>query len=34
VAARAAEFAAAFGAADEARLAGLLHDLGKYGERR
>ena len=29
---RAAEYAAAFGAADEARLAGLLHDLGKYGE--
>jgi len=28
---RAAEYAAAFGAADEARLAGLLHDLGKYG---
>ncbi|OIR18602.1 ribonuclease Y [mine drainage metagenome] len=26
----AAEFAAPFGAADEARLAGLLHDLGKY----
>lgn len=32
VASRAAEFASAFGAADEARLAGLLHDLGKYGE--
>lgn len=30
---RAAEYAAAFGAADEARLAGLLHDLGKYGEQ-
>jgi len=29
---RAAEFAAAFGAADEARMTGLLHDLGKYGE--
>jgi CRISPR-associated endonuclease/helicase Cas3 len=26
----AARFAAPFGAADEARLAGLLHDLGKY----
>lgn len=32
VADRAAEYAAAFGAADEARLAGLLHDLGKYGD--
>lgn len=32
VAKRAAEFASVFGAADEARLAGLLHDLGKYGE--
>ncbi|MBM3322865.1 CRISPR-associated endonuclease Cas3'', partial [candidate division WOR-3 bacterium] len=32
VAARAAEYASAFGAADEAYLAGLLHDLGKYGE--
>jgi len=31
VAARAAAYATAFGAADEARLAGLLHDLGKYG---
>ena len=31
---RAAEYAAAFGAdaKEEARLAGLLHDLGKYGE--
>lgn len=29
---RAAAHAAAFGAADEARFAGLLHDLGKYGE--
>jgi hypothetical protein len=34
VAARAAEYASAFGAADEARLVGLLHDLGKYGEYR
>jgi CRISPR-associated helicase Cas3/CRISPR-associated endonuclease Cas3-HD len=33
VADRAAEYAAAFGEADEARLAGLLHDLGKYGPR-
>lgn len=32
VARRAAEYAAAFGAAAEARLAGLLHDFGKYGE--
>lgn len=32
VATRAAEFAAEFGAGNEARLAGLLHDLGKYGE--
>lgn len=30
VAERAAEFAAAFGAADWGRAAGLLHDLGKY----
>lgn len=30
---RAALFASAFGAAEEARLAGLLHDLGKYSER-
>ena len=27
------QFAAPFGLADEARLAGLLHDLGKYGKR-
>ncbi|RPH55313.1 CRISPR-associated endonuclease Cas3'', partial [bacterium] len=33
VAKRAASFAEAFGAAEEARLAGLLHDLGKYSER-
>ena len=32
VAKRAAEFAEAFGAADEAYFAGLLHDLGKYGD--
>lgn len=32
VAERAASFASAFGAAEEARLAGLLHDLGKYSE--
>lgn len=32
VAATAAHFASAFGAAEEARAAGLLHDLGKYGE--
>ncbi|TKJ40971.1 CRISPR-associated helicase/endonuclease Cas3 [candidate division TA06 bacterium B3_TA06] len=31
VAKRASEYAKAFSAADEARLAGLLHDLGKYG---
>jgi len=31
VANRAAEYAEAFGASSEARLAGLLHDLGKYG---
>ncbi len=30
---KAANFAAPFGAADEARLAGLLHDLGKYADR-
>jgi len=29
---RAAEFASAFGSADWGRLAGLLHDLGKYQE--
>jgi CRISPR-associated helicase Cas3/CRISPR-associated endonuclease Cas3-HD len=28
----AALFASSFGASDEARLAGLLHDLGKYGD--
>lgn len=33
VAERAKLFAAPFGLADEARLAGLLHDLGKYGKR-
>jgi CRISPR-associated endonuclease/helicase Cas3 len=32
VAARAAGFASAFDATDEGRLAGLLHDLGKYSE--
>lgn len=32
VAERAATFASPFGAADEARLAGLLHDLGKYSD--
>lgn len=32
VAERAAGFLARYGAADEARLAGLLHDLGKYSE--
>lgn len=32
VSSRAAEYAAAFGAEKEARLAGLLHDLGKYGD--
>lgn len=31
VARRAAEFASAFGASAEGALAGLLHDLGKYG---
>lgn len=33
VAERAAGFAEPFGAAEEARLAGLLHDLGKYSDR-
>lgn len=33
VAEGAAAYASAFDAADEARLAGLLHDLGKYSER-
>lgn len=28
---RAAEYAESFGASEEAKLAGLLHDLGKYG---
>ncbi|GFP21260.1 CRISPR-associated endonuclease/helicase Cas3 [Candidatus Hakubella thermalkaliphila] len=32
VAERAKEYASAFGASEEAYLAGLLHDLGKYGE--
>jgi CRISPR-associated endonuclease/helicase Cas3 len=32
VAERAASFASIFSAAEEARLAGLLHDLGKYSE--
>lgn len=32
VAERAASFAEVFGAAEEARLAGLLHDLGKYSD--
>lgn len=32
VASRAASHAEAFGAEDEGRLAGLLHDLGKYGD--
>ena len=31
VAHRAGQFAEAFGGAEEAKLAGLLHDLGKYG---
>ncbi len=30
---RAAQYAAAFDAQEEARVAGLLHDLGKYSER-
>lgn len=33
VAERAKQLAAPFGLADEAHLAGLLHDLGKYGKR-
>lgn len=33
VSARAEGFAAALGATDEARVAGLLHDLGKYSHR-
>jgi len=33
VAERAAQFAAPFGGSEEARLIGLLHDLGKYGEK-
>lgn len=33
VARRAEAFATPFGAGDEARLAGLLHDLGKYSDR-
>lgn len=33
VAARARLFASVFGAGDEGYVAGLLHDLGKYGER-
>lgn len=33
VAERAARFAAPFGASEEARLTGLLHDLGKYSAR-
>ena len=32
VAARARLFASAFGAGEEGYIAGLLHDLGKYGE--
>lgn len=32
VSARAAQYAAAFGAEEDAAVAGLLHDLGKYGE--
>lgn len=31
VAARAADYAVALGSSEEARIAGLLHDLGKYG---
>ena len=31
VALRAAEFASAFGASEEANIAGVLHDVGKYG---
>ncbi len=33
VAQLAGQFASAWGGCEEARLAGLLHDLGKYGER-
>ena len=32
VAARAASYAAPFGCEEEARVAGLLHDIGKYGD--
>jgi len=32
VAARAQQFASAFDAGEEGYIAGLLHDLGKYGE--
>jgi CRISPR-associated endonuclease/helicase Cas3 len=33
VSARAEEYASAFSGGDEARLAGLLHDIGKYSDR-
>ena len=33
VAEDAAQFASAFGAQEQARAAGLLHDLGKYAEQ-